>query len=106
MNPVWERYFPVDAIYEIRPPLSEGRLQIFNDGEITEKITLLDVSPGPHSFDFGLGNYWSSNHEAFRMTQFPATWEPTPPDRGQGALEHGFPAVCPRLQAWTSGQRT
>ena len=58
-----EHYCPVEAIYEIQPALSEGRLQIFNDGEITEEVPLPDVSPGLHQVDLGQGYYWSSNNE-------------------------------------------
>jgi len=53
----------VEIVYELGRSLSEGRLQIFNDGEIDSEYPLPELSAGRHITSFTQGFYWKENDE-------------------------------------------
>jgi len=59
------QHCPAEVVYELGKPLSEGRLQIFNDGEITAEFPLLELSAEKHVTTLPQTFYWKENNETF-----------------------------------------
>lgn len=55
----------MEVVYELARPLSEGRFQIFNDGEITDEYPLPELSAGRHITGLPRVFYWREDHETF-----------------------------------------
>lgn len=54
-----------EVVYELGRSLSEGHLQIFNDGGISDEYPLPELSTGKHVTDLPHGFYWKENRESF-----------------------------------------
>jgi hypothetical protein len=54
---------PREAIYELEHGLSEGRIEIFNNGEITAQYPLPDLSAGRHILVLEQSFYWPEKDE-------------------------------------------
>ena len=57
--------YPIEVIYELGRPLSEGRLQIFNHGQIEAEYPLSELSAGIHVTTLPQVFYWKENDETF-----------------------------------------
>lgn len=59
------RLCPIEAIYELSRPLSEGHVDIFDKGEVSDQYPLPDLSAGRHTLELSRDYYWSSDRETF-----------------------------------------
>ena len=57
--------YPIEVIYELARPLSEGRLQIFKDAQIEAEYPLSELSAGKHITTLPQVFYWKENDETF-----------------------------------------
>jgi hypothetical protein len=57
------RLCPIEAVYELKRNLAEGRLDVFNAGHIEEEYDLPDLAVGKHKLEIPLPFYWQESKE-------------------------------------------
>jgi hypothetical protein len=57
------RLCPIEAIYELKRDLAEGRLDFFNASHIEEEYPLPDLTAGKHKLDIPQPFYWQESRE-------------------------------------------